>query len=103
MPLKNIKWPNSSPQDSDPDWSISPTHKTKWRTIIGLILMYIAVLLNWYWFWGLLSLYLVLPSLYFGVTYFVEPIARQENPILFWIISITWIAFSIVLLFPQGG
>ncbi|MEM8640000.1 MAG: hypothetical protein AAGG51_14470 [Cyanobacteria bacterium P01_G01_bin.54] len=103
MPLKNIKWPDRSPKSSDSLGSNSSTGKIKWRTIIGLVLMYIAVLLNWQWIWGLLSLYWILPGIYSGMTYFVEPIERQENPFLFWLISITWIAFSIVLLLPTGG
>ena len=107
MALKNIKWPNSSGSSGD-DGSgkaYAPSRRAnrktlKWRTIVGLILMYIAVALNWQWIWGVLSLYWVLPGLYAGVTYFIEPIDRRENPILFWIIALTWIGFSIFMFLP---
>jgi|GEM_PF-1366245 len=105
MALKNIKWPDSSGRgDFDPSSSTSanrPAGKTKWRTIVGLLLMYAAVGLNWKWIWGILCLYWVIPGIAMGVTYFIEPIERKENPVLFWIISITWVAFSVVMFFPD--
>ncbi|MCG8367172.1 MAG: hypothetical protein MJA27_28025 [Pseudanabaenales cyanobacterium] len=107
MALKNIKWPDRSGGDDSRQPNSSPSGsnagKTKWRTIVGLLLMYVAVALNWQWIWGVLSLYWILPGLFVGVTYFIEPIDRRENPILFWIIAITWIAFSLVMFFPVGG
>ena len=105
MALKNIKWPNQSEgKDTNNSASVptnSNSQKVKWRTIIGLGLIYIAVALNWQWIWGILSLYWVLPSFFTGVTYFIEPIERKENPILYWLIIITWVAFSIAMFFPS--
>ena len=102
MALKNIKWPDSSDDTPKGPRPIQgPT--LKWRTILGLCLLYTAVVFNWQWIWGILSLYWIAPSLLTGVTYFIEPIDRREHPILFWIISITWIAFSIVAFFPVSA
>lgn len=78
----------------------------KWRSIIGLVLVYIAVFFNWYWLWGVLFLYWIIPDFFTGVTYFMEPISRQENPILYWAILLTWLALSLYLLatpFLYGG
>ncbi|CAL2080196.1 hypothetical protein [Tenacibaculum sp. 190524A05c] len=75
---------------------------TKWRTIIALILMYIALFMNWEWAWGVLFLLWVIPDLFSGVTFFIEPIQRNENPILYWIIIASWIlmaAYSLSTLF----
>ncbi len=75
---------------------------TKWRTIIALILMYIALFMNWEWAWGVLFLLWVIPDLFSGVTFFIEPIQRNENPMLYWIIIISWIlmaAYSLSKLF----
>ena len=68
----------------------------KWRTIIGLLLIYSTVVLypNYQWIWGVLFLYWVIPDLFTGTTYFIEPIKRSENVILYWLIVVTWLALS---------
>lgn len=67
----------------------------KWRTIVALILMYIAIIMNWEWAWGILFLYWVIPDLFTGVTYFVEPIYKKEHPNLYWLIVISWILLAL--------
>ena len=69
----------------------------KWRTIIGLILLAAAMVMNWTWMWGLLFLYWVIPDLFTGVTYFIEEIRKDEHPILYWIIVVTWISLSLYM------
>ena len=66
----------------------------KWRTLIALILVYIAVFMNWEWAWGVLFLYWVIPDLFSGVTYFVEPIYKKEHPDLYWVIILSWILLA---------
>lgn len=77
----------------------------KWRTILGLILVWIAVWFGWDWVWGLLFLFWVIPDLFSGVTHFMEPIFRQENPILYWLIMASWLVMCIYLIalafFPE--
>ncbi|MEM6377121.1 MAG: hypothetical protein AAF705_02840, partial [Bacteroidota bacterium] len=68
---------------------------TKWRTIIGLILLFIAIWFDWEWAWGILFFLWVIPDLISGTTYFMEPISRANHPILYWIIVISWIFLSI--------
>ena len=44
----------------------------------------------------------VIPDIFSGVTYFIEPVAKSENPFLYWVIIISWIlmsAYSIVFAF----
>lgn len=71
------------------------TSNIKWRTIIALILMYIAMFMNWEWAWGILFLFWVIPDIFSGVTYFIEPIEKKQNPILYWIIVVSWILMAI--------
>ena len=74
----------------------------KWRTILGLFLMYIGIWYNWQWVWGVLFLIWVIPDLFSGVTYFIEPISKKENHVLYWIIVVSWLlmsAYSFALLF----
>lgn len=68
----------------------------KWRSILGLILIYLAMWFNWQWAWGILFLFWVIPDLNSGVTHFLEPIEKKENPILFWIIIVSWILMSLL-------
>ena len=77
----------------------------KWRTVVGLILMYIAMWYNLEWVWGILFLMWVIPDLFSGVTYFIEPIAKKETPVLYWIVIFSWVLMSIYsftfLFFPE--
>ncbi len=76
--------------------------RVKWRTLLALLLIYIAVIFNLQWVWGVLFLIWVLPDIYSGITFFVEPIVKNENPVLFWLIIVSWIlmsAYSISTLF----
>ncbi|WP_299487274.1 hypothetical protein [Acaryochloris sp. IP29b_bin.137] len=102
MTLKNIKWPNPSGNgDSNAPRPQPDTGNTKWRTMVGLLIIYAAAVLNWQWIWGVFSLYWIIPDFFTGVTYFIEPIARKHTPILYWLIMITWVAFSVVMFFPS--
>lgn len=74
----------------------------KWRTILGLILIWLATWFNLQWIWGILFLIWVVPDLMSGVTHFLEPIEKAENPILYWLIMASWLvmcAYSIATLF----
>ncbi|MCF2873377.1 MULTISPECIES: hypothetical protein [unclassified Tenacibaculum] len=67
----------------------------KWRTLIALVLMYIAILMNWEWAWGVLFMFWVIPDLFSGITYFIEPISKKENPKTYWVIIISWIFMAL--------
>ena len=70
----------------------------KWRSIFGLIGIYLIILFEQTWGWGLLFLFWVIPDLKSGTTYFIEPLSRRENPILYWLVVLTWIILSAYLL-----
>ncbi len=71
---------------------------TKFRTIIGLALLYTAVLFNIEWIWAILFLFWVIPDLFSGTTYFIEPVEKKSHPFLYWIIISSWIWMSIYML-----
>ena len=91
--LKNLKAKQSAKKESAT--ALKGTSKIKWRTIIALILVYIALILNWQWIWGILFLFWVIPDIFSGVTYFIEPIERSSHPVLYWIIIVSWILMSL--------
>ena len=74
------------------------TTPTKWRSIIGLCFIYIALWFDWQWAWGILFLLWIIPDLFSGVTHFMEPIEKKDHPLLYWMIAVTWLLFSFLYL-----
>lgn len=74
------------------------TIRRHWKSILGLLLIYIGIYFNWSWIWGIFFLLWVVPSLFTGVAFLFEPIERKTSPVLFWLITATWIALSGFLL-----
>ena len=77
----------------------SNSSKIKWKAIFALVLMALAVILKANWVWGIFCFLWIIPDLQSRSTYLFELVERRHNPILYWIIILTWIAFSIYLLF----
>lgn len=69
----------------------------KWKTLIALAMIYIAIFFNQMWLIGLLFLFWTFESLKNRRAYIIEDIKREENPILYWIIVVTW--FLVALLY----
>ncbi len=70
----------------------------KWKTLLALVLIYMAVLFEWNWVWGVLFLFWTVPALYSGRTHLVEEVDRKTNPALFWLIIGTWLTLSLYLI-----
>lgn len=71
----------------------------KWRAILGLFLVAVAVITEMNWVWGVLFLSWVIPDIFRGSTHFLEYVQRNENPITYWAIVGTWMMLSAYLLF----
>jgi hypothetical protein len=67
----------------------------KWKTIFMLIVLYVAVLKDWQWIWGILFSIWVIESLNSKSTYLIEPIEKSEHPLLYWVMITTWVALAI--------
>lgn len=70
-------------------------YRTKWRTIVALFIMYIALINSWEWAWGVLFMLWVIPDIRRKTTFFIEEISEYKSPTLYWIIVVTWILLSI--------
>ena len=70
----------------------------KWKTVLALIVVYLAVFMGWNWVWGVLFIMWTIPALYSGQTHLVEEINRDEDPVFFWLIVGTWITMSVFLI-----
>lgn len=75
-----------------------PSKNLKWRSLLGLIAIYLIVIFEQDWGWGVLFLFWALPDLKSGTTYFIEPLDRRCNPFLYWSVVLTWIALAVFLL-----
>ncbi|WP_019622117.1 hypothetical protein [Amphritea japonica] len=71
---------------------------TKWKAILGLVLIYLAVGLQLMWLWGVIILCWVIPDLKSGTTHLFELVSKHQNPWTYWLICLTWIVMAITLL-----
>ncbi|WP_460219269.1 hypothetical protein [Psychroserpens sp. MEBiC05023] len=76
----------------------SSKRNKQWRVWTGILFVILMTVMNWQWAWGILFLIWVIPDLKNGITYFIEPVERSINPLLYWVIVITWILLSLLSL-----
>ena len=69
---------------------------SKLPTVVALAILLAATLVGWYWVWGLFFLYWAIASIIMRQAFVVQIVYRDENPVLFWLISITWLVLAIV-------
>lgn len=68
----------------------------KLKSKLALLFILICMISGKYWLFGFLFLVWVILDLKNRQTYLLEIIKRDENPILYWIIVITWLCFSVL-------
>lgn len=73
----------------------TPNSTIQWRVWLGVFFVIIMSIMNWQWAWGILFLIWVIPDIRNRVTYFIEPVEREQSPFLYWTIVITWIVLSL--------
>ncbi len=72
----------------------------RWRAILGLVVVALAVLFEWDWMWGVLFLLWVIPDLRSGHVHFMEPVDRRRNPVVYWLIVLAWVTLSLYFFVP---
>ena len=73
-----------------------------WRTLVALVAIYVAVFVDQPWLWGVLLLLWVLPDLWSGHTWLVDPLERKETPMMFWLVTLTWLWMGLALVLDPG-
>lgn len=67
----------------------------------------IATVLGYQSLWGLLFLYWTIPNFRSGRAFLLSDVTRDEDPVLFWLIQIAWVALGLMLIaidfVPVGG
>lgn len=87
-------------RQSKTNFSSSPpaSKKIAWKTILGLVFVWLAVMFDVQVFWGILFIIWTWPALKTGQINFIEPISRSIQPITYWAIIVTWIILSLWLI-----
>ncbi|KAB1155271.1 hypothetical protein F7018_12410 [Tenacibaculum aiptasiae] len=62
----------------------------KWKTIIALFLLILAVLFEWNWFWAFFIIMGLVNVLSSKKIHFVEEVSLEESPRLYWTMVIIW-------------
>lgn len=62
----------------------------KWKTIIALFLLILAVLFEWNWFWAFFIFMGLVNVLNSKTIHFVEEVSLEESPRLYWTMVIIW-------------
>ena len=81
--------------------------RAKWPTVAALVILLTATAVGWYWVWGVFFLYWAVYGVVTGQAFVVQPVFRDQNPVLFWLISVTWLALATLTIvydiFPQAA
>lgn len=72
---------------------------------IAFPVLVVAGFLGFYWIWGLMFLWWLVPTVMNGQAHLVFEVYREEDPILFWAVAVLWALFGLMMiaasLFPQ--
>lgn len=77
---------------------VKNTKMTGWKTLVALIIIWASILLELQWLWGVFFLWMLIPDLKRGSTYFVEFITKKSNPLVYWLTMGSWLIMAIYLL-----
>lgn len=62
------------------------------------VILMVATVFGLSTIWGTLFLYWVIPNFYSGHAFLISDIKRDDDPVLFWLIQVTWVVLGVVLL-----
>jgi len=67
----------------------------KWRTMVALVPLIIAIVMSWWWFFTLLFIWQIIISLQTEKVEYVEEITKAAHPYLYWLIISIWIFLAV--------
>ena len=59
-----------------------------------MAILLVAAVAEWYWVWGLFFIYWAISGIVNDQAFVLRIVHRDENPALFWFISISWLILS---------
>ena len=75
---------------------LNTARRSKWPTVVALGLLLAATVAGWYWIWGVFFLYWAVYGILTGQAFVVQAILRDEHPLLFWFVSVTWVVLAVL-------
>ena len=69
-------------------------HAINFAVFVALV---IATLFELWSPWGLLFIFWIIPNFYSGRAFLVFEVARDEAPVLFWLVQLTWFALGVMM------
>lgn len=73
--------------------------QSKLPTVVALAALLIATWMDWQWVWGVFFLYWAVLGIATGQAFVVRTVDQDESPLLFWMISVTWLVLSALSIF----
>lgn len=74
-----------------------------WKTITVLILMMFAIQYDWNWFWALIIFLGLINIFATNEIHFVETIKKKESPLMYWIVVLVWVFFTVLTILSYLG
>ena len=68
--------------------------RTKMPTVVALVVLLAATALGWFWVWGVFFFYWAIVGIVTQQAFVVQTVRRRESPVLFWVISVSWLALA---------
>lgn len=97
---REFKW-HSRWEKQEGSMRVVSRKKPKWKTLMAITLVTAGMLLELPLLFGLLYIFWAILDIKTGHAYIVEDIAREDHPILFWIIVIIWMTSGLYLLLSE--
>ena len=73
--------------------------QSKLPTVVALAVLLIATWMDWQWVWGVFFLYWAVLGIVTRQAFVVGTVEQDENPVLFWLISVTWLVLAALSIF----
>lgn len=73
--------------------------QSKLPTVVALAVLLVATWMDWQWVWGVFFLYWAVLGIVTRQAFVVRNVDQDESPLLFWLISVTWLVLAALSIF----
>ena len=80
-------------------YNVDRMSQSKLPTVVALAALLIATWMDWQWVWGVFFLYWAVLGIMTGQAFVVRTVDQDESPLLFWLISATWLVVAALSIF----
>lgn len=80
-------------------YMVDRTSRSKLPTVVALAVLLVATWIDWQWVWGVFFLYWAVLGIVTGQAFLLHTVDQDESPVLFWLISVTWLVLAVLVIF----